>query len=179
VIVLTTGCGTDEKGTNSVPTRGWTSLGSGLENGVPLYHVSALVAYGDEIVARGCRDRTGFGGNCASSGGTDLHCIAVWRNEAWPPLEGGVRGNSGSMGPSVSSLLSVNHHLFAGGDFRQAGGQATGSIAMWDGGSWRGLDGGVNGVVHALAAWRGRVVVWGSFSKAGETPAANIAVWTE
>ncbi len=51
------------------------------------------------------------------------------------------------------------------------------SIAVWDSSGWNPLGSGVNGEVNAVAANGNLLYAGGSFSRAGNIPASNIAVW--
>lgn len=64
------------------------------------------------------------------------------------------------------------------GGFASIGGVAVGNIATWDGTSYTGLGGGVNGEVNALAVLLdGRLAVAGSFTTAGGVAVNNVAIW--
>jgi hypothetical protein len=92
-----------------------------------------------------------------------------------------------AMGSGVDSTVYAitilpNGTLYAGGEFIHAGGLLSGHIAKWDGVAWSGLssDPGeiVFGNVYALAVSQsGMLYAGGSFARAGEAEANNVAIW--
>jgi hypothetical protein len=73
--------------------------------------------------------------------------------------------------------------LYAGGEFLNAGGVSAVNIAKWNGSFWTNLGSGMTGgalsssVVSLVTDMAGNVYAGGSFTNAGGTEAANIAVW--
>ena len=73
--------------------------------------------------------------------------------------------------------------LVVGGFFTSAGDLPAYMVAEWRGnhssveGAWSTLGSGVNHVVYAIASYKGRVVIGGSFSAAGLVPTFGIAQW--
>ena len=71
--------------------------------------------------------------------------------------------------------------LYAGGEFRTADDKTVHGLARWDGGQWRPLDVGVEGVVAGMAVFDDGdgpcLYIGGSFSTAGGVAASNIAKW--
>ena len=81
---------------------------------------------------------------------------------------------------TVRSVAVHGEYVYIGGDFLSGGDAISQSIVRWNRatGTWSSLDGGVDGLVYALAvADDGAVYVGGDFSMAGSTPAKNIARW--
>lgn len=87
----------------------------------------------------------------------------------------GFAGVSGD----VYALAMMDHDLFVGGRFFQAGdanldplGRAKGSIARWDGSKWHALGNGFQGYVFALEVFDGKLYAGGAFAIG-----SNIAFW--
>lgn len=107
--------------------------------------------------------------------GQMLH-VARWDGTAWRAL--GVNWN----GPVNALLRLPDDSLVAGGEFTFADGVPAQRLGRWQG-SWSELGGGVS---HASATARvaalarlanGDLLVGGTFTHAGGTPANNVAVW--
>lgn len=97
----------------------WQAMGSGLPGDVTSL---AVLANGD-LVAGGTFSPLGY--------------IARWDGSAWQPMGSGLNG-------SVYALLAQpNGDLVAGGAFTHAGGTYSPNVAMWVGGSWQALTGGL------------------------------------
>ncbi|MEJ2720343.1 MAG: hypothetical protein P8181_04285 [bacterium] len=77
----------------------------------------------------------------------------------------------------VFALAADGGVVYVGGDFTQAGGRTVNRIARWDGGSWGGMGGGVNGNVNAIAVGTDGVYVGGNFTSTGGGSANYIAKW--
>jgi hypothetical protein len=81
-------------------------------------------------------------------------------------------------GGRIHALAHQGSDLFAGGGFNAAGDTPLNHVARWDGKRWKGLGGGMDSSVFALAAADGPgLFAGGAFSLAGGTPCARIAVW--
>lgn len=128
------------------------------------------------------------GGAFTLAGGAPANAIARWNGATWAALAGGITG--GVTFPSVHALCVFDEgdgpKLFAGGQFVNAGGVATGSLARWDGGGWTTVGQGLSagpavGIVHALAVFdRGdgpALYVAGGFALAGQGGNLSIARW--
>ncbi len=77
----------------------------------------------------------------------------------------------------VDALCRWNGHLYAGGQFIQAGGTAAWAVARWDSSGWSDLAGGMNGRVSALVVHDGTLVAGGRFTTAGGVPVRYVARW--
>jgi len=93
----------------------------------------------------------------------------------------------------VLALAVHNGSLIAGGRFTLAGDLAVNHVARWDGTTWHALGEGVAGVqylwddtgdtlvidpvVNAMTIYDGHLIVGGSFTTAGGTPAVSVAGW--
>jgi WD40 repeat protein len=150
----------------------WSSLGNGMMYGENPGHVYALLTLPDGRVVAG--------GLFSTAGDIPAANIAVWNGLEWSPLGDGIAA-------SVRALaLLPNGDLIAGtgGWFDGNGGIQAHGVARWDGESWTQLgtgfsaSGGSYAEVETLAPLPdGRIVVGGSFSAAGTSPASNIAIW--
>lgn len=153
----------------------WSALGPGLSGSAGSYppFVNTII----ELPTGGIL----VGGRFSASGATPLSNIAHWNGTFWVGLGAGISGTSGS---DVRALLATNTGaILAGGSFTTAGGGAASSLALWSGGSWAPWPAGAgtagtNGSVAALIELlNGHIVVGGTFSQVGSTPAQNIAIW--
>jgi hypothetical protein len=123
--------------------------------------------------------------------------IAAWDGAHWNGLGTGIDDGL----PNTIALH--NSMLYMGGEFARVGGVAVNSVARWTGGAWQDVGGGVTrpiefdpdlggtftyeppanadgtraGRVYAIAFLDDELVVAGSFTRAGGTPAYNIARW--
>jgi hypothetical protein len=128
--------------------QGWSAVGGGTDS-----EVRALVVFDD-----GSGPALYAGGTFRVAGGITANGIARWNGSEWSALDGGVTNDSG-IGSSVFALAVFDDGdgsaLYAGGNFRRAGGVAADRIAKWNGRSWSPLGQGItpiNSSVNALAA---------------------------
>lgn len=82
----------------------------------------------------------------------------------------------------VLELATEGDKLYVGGDFAQVDGSIPAGNVAWVSESsgtytWHSMGAGVNGPVHAIAVFDGKVFVGGSFTMAGGIAADNIAYW--
>ncbi len=122
------------------------------------------------------------GGAFTCVGGLFVGGIARWDGQDWSALGGGTNGfvdalavfDDGSGGGPA---------LYAGGNFGSVSGVAMSSVAKWNGQSWSGLEGGVNGIVFDFAVHDDgggagpALYVAGGFSLTGSGAAKGIARW--
>lgn len=104
---------------------------------------------------------------------TNLQFLARQSGQGW--------GSAGGLfdGP-VYALKTVGDRLYAGGGFSHVGRLNAAGIAMWDGTNWSAVGGGVSHVagesfVRCLEFLDGVLYVGGSFDKAGDISARNLA----
>ena len=141
----------------------WRSFGMGLNNAV---------------LALSSRQNGNLlvGGKMTEASGVTVNHIAENNGTNWSALGGG-------MNHDVEALAELpNGNLVAGGKFTIAGGSAASLIAEWNGTTWSPLGSGLGptstGTVSAvLPLPNGDIVVGGSFTSAGGTPANHIARW--
>jgi len=75
------------------------------------------------------------------------------------------------------ALILHDGHLYAGGQFLQAGSAEAWGIARWDSIGWEDLSGGLNARVSALAVYEGDLVAGGRFTSAGGVAVRYVARW--
>lgn len=171
----------------------WAPLG-GLGNGVR----SLCVAQNGDVIA---------GGDFTVAGGTPALRVARHDGVAWQPMGAGLpwavhalaelsdgsivgggmfggiwrwNGNSwsmvGSLQPFTWDICALpNGGIAIAGSFPAPGGY---HAAIWDGSSWSGIGGGLNGDGLALARTAsGELVYGGAFTLAGATPCNFVAKW--
>ena len=159
----------------------WSEVGGGV-NGT----VFALATDGSDVYA---------GGHFTETGGVPASKVARWDGEKWSALGAGIIPvyEPNDWVGAVGSLAVNGRDVFVGGTFRNAGGIAATNIARWDGTNWHALGNGLryfdgpgseNGGVGALAVQNGVLFAGGSFWRAGDVAATNIArcdgeVWSE
>jgi len=83
---------------------------------------------------------------------------------------------------TVRAVLPLDGTVYMGGDFTSVGGSQSSNVVAWDGARAAPLANGVDGVVYALAALEGRLVVGGAFTRAfqrqGSLRCGGLAAWT-
>jgi hypothetical protein len=123
------------------------------------------------------------GGYFSKAGEVPADNIAQWDGSSWSALGAGIDTVGFLEGPYT--FVAYGGDLIVGGDFEKAGGLTVNHIARWDGTSWHSVGGGVSGgglpvtgtCVRCLGVSGGRLIVGGSFTKAGEVDVNNIAAW--
>ncbi len=145
----------------------WQPLGSGTDGAV-----SSLTVYDGQLIV---------GGEFTSAGGRPANHIARWNGFEWGPFGGGT----------VTSVLAMTEYVgrvVAGGDFHQSAGAGptAHNIVAWDGLELSTLGAGMDGRVFALKAFKYpgisgdyELIAGGSFGRAGDVPAYNIARWDQ
>lgn len=118
------------------------------------------------------------GGLFREEGGETVNRIARWDDSTWHPLtdEGGTGLETGS---AVMAIAEHEGSIYAGGDFRIAGGKSARNIASWDGIEWNsfGDTGGTDAPVDALTATETDVYTGGRFTEAGHQAINRLARW--
>ncbi|NVO33115.1 T9SS type A sorting domain-containing protein [Hymenobacter lapidiphilus] len=132
----------------------WSSLGTGLANGVNnTVYALAVAKNGDVYV----------GGEFREAGGAEATYLARWNGVAWAALGAGVNG------AVLSIALAEDGAVYAGGFFRQASGIDALKVARWNTTSWEVLGSGLNGGVWSIAlGLSGQLYVGGNFSALGD-----------
>lgn len=118
------------------------------------------------------------GGTFSIAGEAVTRNVAAWDGSSWHAL-----GQIGDSNSTIYALAQLNGELFAGGSFESLNGAPANSIARWDGVTWQPLGLGVQttepspGLVYALTAHQGRLIVGGNFRLAGGAAAECLAAW--
>ncbi|HJQ97989.1 MAG TPA: hypothetical protein VJ826_06710, partial [Candidatus Polarisedimenticolaceae bacterium] len=87
--------------------------------------------------------------------------LARWDGTRWRPLGDG--GLAVALDGPVYALAMTSKGLYAGGEFRTAGGISAPYVARWDGKRWQALGEGLGGPVWAIAASADGVYAGGEF----------------
>jgi hypothetical protein len=121
------------------------------------------------------------GGDFDDVGDLRVQHLGVWTGSAWRLLGQGPHSGYFS-GGEVNALVPQGDGVVAGGLFDQAGGVRLGSVGRWTGRTWDPMAGGVtaavgHGQVFAMAALGDDLYVAGSFDRAGDVAARNVARW--
>jgi len=131
--------------------------------------VNAIAFYNDELyIGGGFRDASGVRVN-----------IAKYDGQNWQTVGGGLVGQFAA----VFDLEVYGNELYVSGRFNTTEGNLENSIIRWDGNNWIGLGGGVYnegdefGGVYDLEIIDGKLIVGGSFNRAGNIGANSIASW--
>lgn len=133
----------------------WRSLGNSLA--YP-QRPTALGSFSNELIA--ATDRA----------------IWAWDGNSWRALT--------SIG-DTNAVFAIHEHggsLFVGGSFQLINGTVGGRIARWDGTNWHQVGAGVAASstfssIYSIASYGGLLIVGGSFTRAGDLPAQNLASW--
>ncbi len=134
----------------------FSPVGGGLNDSV-----LDLIVYNGDLVA---------GGIFTHSGDTSVPNIARWDGESWAPI-----GNGFDSG--VGSLEIHEDELYASGNFSRSGNTITNGLARWNGSEWQSLGSGINSPAR-LYSDGDLLHIGGSFSEAGNLPAANYTTWS-
>jgi trimeric autotransporter adhesin len=137
----------------------------------------------DELVVGGTFDNAG-GTNGSGRAVVDVQHLArmrpgtsSWEDAGRAPLAVGIAFG----GDNVFSLATDSTDLYAGGIFSSIGGAIAFNVARRSGDEWSGLvhpgdsSLGIEGSVEALAAGPCEIFLAGSFARAGEVEASNVA----
>jgi len=104
-------------------------------------------------------------GDFTEAGGIPVNHIARWDGRAWRPLLGGL--TAGPVLTVAAALTVYDGDLIVGGFFSHADTSRAIDLARWDGSTWSGFMGGVNGEVDALLAVNNDLYVAGTIFTAG------------
>lgn len=120
------------------------------------------------------------------------HGLYRWTDEAWEEVAQFTRSQGHGLTPAKSapSTLLVNgNDLYVGGDFTRVDEQRAWGIAKFDGTTWSALGSGLwsadlfGGVgsaqVYALGGSSEGLWIGGLFTRAGNAPAHNVALWRD
>jgi len=141
------------------------------QGGYPL----CILEYDNKIIAGGHFKK--IAQTFSHSGIPNTNGIASWDGSNWASLGGGIQPNGG-----VASLCIYNGDLYVGGSFNTVGSGLTNlkCIVRWDGSEWHPVGTGVVSdfsMIRAMAVYNDNLYIGGTFSKAGNIPAFNVAGW--
>jgi hypothetical protein len=164
----------------------WSRVGSGVgpekvdEWGAEEGDLYAIAVVGTNIYV---------GGDFNRIDGVDANGIARWDGAKWNAIGDGVQ-NENSFEPifvsgAVYTIVPDGGKLYIGGRFELAGGAPASSIAVLNGSTWSTLGAGMvddesfdpAGSVRAIAISGGTIYAGGTFDRAGDQLAENIAKW--
>jgi len=158
----------------------WKPLGRGEWGGAPF---PATAMDGDVLYAAGGFRAAGRVDNGSLETGRwggrqQLRCLARWHTKTgWEPVGLPAGGDFVEEWDSILALVCWRGQVYVGGQFSRIGRVRARNIARWDGQRWHALEGGVNGVVNALAVVGDYLYVGGSFREVSGKPASNFARW--
>ena len=118
------------------------------------------------------------GGQFGNVGDVLARNVVLWTGTGWQPMGLGL-GTSPLHAVSDLELLPAGG-LVAAGTFPSSGPTTARGLALWNGGSWVELGGGLSGASGAVVLellGNGDLAVGGTFASAGGWPFANIAAW--
>jgi hypothetical protein len=148
-----------------IGAKSFTEVGGGIQGG-DVYAIIPIQNTNELYVA----------GNFTKADTIDVHGIAHWTGAAWEDLGGGTDS-------TILALIFVGNQLYAGGNFRHAGGQEANYIAVWDTTLkiWSPvMDGVINGVNGGVSSMEltgtGGLYIGGGFTKVGSVAANKIAI---
>jgi hypothetical protein len=132
----------------------WSPLGIGLNS-----NPNAIGVLGNKVYVGG----TSY---MSTAGETPVHSMAIWNGTDWSALL--VELDAGSL---VATIAVSGTDVYVAGSFTTISGLTVNNIAKWNGTSWSALgiggDIGLNAGVRAIAISGNKIVVGGTFSKAG------------
>ena len=114
----------------------WKSVGNGLPNGTNGSVVLAMTTMNNELY---------IGGYFTNAGGnTNANYIAKLVGNTWTNVGAGVSATNCGAGGFVTTLAACGTNLYVGGFFDTAGGLTNANgVAIWNGKTWRTLNGGI------------------------------------
>ncbi len=148
----------------------WSPLGSGMNSSV-----QTMVMFDD-----GSGPALYAAGDFTTADGLPANRVAKWTGSTWVAVGSGLNGSVFALA-TFDDGTGSGPALYAGGSFTQSGGNPVNRVAKWDGTSWSGVGGGVDGTVYALAIFDdggGKAMyAGGSFLTAGGGTVNRIAKW--
>lgn len=144
----------------------WSALGTGVNGIVEEIHFADNGVGGFDVIVAG---------QFTTAGGLPANRIAKWDGAAWSTFGTGL--DNIVDGLWVDPRAGGGYDVYVGGVFLNADGQPAQHVAKWDGTTWSGVGGGVNGPVTALVKHDGILYAGGNFTFAGSDSAYGIAAW--
>ncbi|MCZ6754650.1 MAG: hypothetical protein O7E49_04990 [Gemmatimonadetes bacterium] len=154
--------------------KSWSPLAKGIDS---LVH--ALAVFDDGSGGGPALYAAGF---FTTAGDLTVNRIAKWDGNSWSPLGEGMDGTVNALAV-FDDGSGAGPALYAGGDFKAAGGVTAHRIAKWDGSTWSPLGGGMDAGVSSLTVFDNgsgggpTFYAGGFFTTAGGISANRIAKW--
>lgn len=148
--------------------QNWYALGAATSHGVTHFNgqVQGLYYDGTSLYA---------GGVFNEAGSNIVNGVAYWDGANWNQL-GNVTLGQLPTGAVPHAFLSNGGYVYAGGNFTNIGGVASGMIAQWDGNNWNDI-GDADGVVNAFAFDGTLIWVGGGFTNIAGFDTPGLAVY--
>ncbi|NUM71646.1 MAG: T9SS type A sorting domain-containing protein [Ignavibacteriaceae bacterium] len=146
----------------------WLPIGSPSDNGVTGV-VYALKYQDEKLLIGGEFDRTGTGNTTS---------LVIWDGSGWKEAYGGIYyQNLIGVYPRVSDIEYVNGRPVITGLFNKAADVPVSNAAIFEGGAWNDMNGGVNDFPVDLEVNGGKLILSGTFTIAGNHPSVSIATY--
>lgn len=121
-------------------------------------------------------------GSFQSIAGVAAPQVARWNGTAWSAIGSGMTNAPGQLAEGSTLQQAPDGTLWVGGSFQAIGTNAGPNLAWWDGIAWSSDPLAVAGfgsptVLRVVADGANGLLVGGSFTSVGHTPANNIASW--
>ncbi|KAA3616981.1 MAG: T9SS C-terminal target domain-containing protein [Calditrichaeota bacterium] len=145
----------------------WSTVGNGLNS-----TADCIFVHGDDLYV---------GGRFFMADTVNAARITKWDGSKWHSLGAGIEVPDQLLSYRVFTIGVYEDHVYAGGNFEEAGNKEQKYFAMWNGQSWSDVgkiqDNSVDGDVFAIVSNGTDVYVGGQFTKAGGDTVNNIAKW--
>ena len=151
-------------------SQSWQPVGTGMTGNSSGVQVRAFTEYAQELYV---------GGFFTNAGGISTQGLAKWNGSTWSKVGSGISGGmSAPYSPDATGLAIYNTDLYVCGNFAQAGGVTSNSIAKWNGSSWSMAAAApfMGGQVDAVAVYNNELYVGGWFFQTS-TGINYIAKW--
>jgi len=140
------------------------------------YHIRDVLIHDDVLYVCGTfKQSTGAPGNL----------VAAFDGQSWSDMGGGLAYLAEAGGATAMRMKWHHGHLYVGGVFDHAGGQAlNGGLAIWDGSQWSGLPGTFHtphplvpdlARIRDMAFWRDSLYICGGFDQIDGQPINQVA----
>ena len=132
------------------------------------------------VVTAGLAGDVYVGGATRMIGDQRVDNIAHWQNERWSALGGGLLDGEYGDSPATPYAIAVGEdgRVYAGGEFKIAGGVRVSNLAMWLDGAWHNI-GDANARVRDMVLAGDDLYVVGEFTQIGGIAANHVARWNQ
>ena len=124
-------------------------------------------------------------GTFKQSTGAPGNMVAAFDGQNWSDMGGGLAYTAQAGGSTAMRMKWHRGHLYVGGVFDHAGGQAlNGGLAIWNGSQWSGLPGAFHtphplvpdiAMLRDLTFWRDSLYICGGFDQIDGQPVIQVA----